>query len=138
MVKASPLEWAWTLVAAAGLCFSIWLAVSGYLDLRAVVDASQENPPRARIWGPRYWVALSSWCANGTLCVIWVGFILIGAVAMQYPPPPPTVDQTVSNQWVGWVLILMELLLAGVQGWHLFVRGKIEAADSQMRAPGRK
>jgi hypothetical protein len=33
---------------------------------------------------------------------------------------------------------LMELLLAGVQGWHLFVRGKIEAADSQMRAPGRK
>jgi hypothetical protein len=71
-------------------------------------------------------VALSAVVANAALCLVWLGFILIGLIAMQFPPPPPTTEQAVSNMWAGWVLIGMEGLLAGVQAWHLFVRGRVE------------
>jgi hypothetical protein len=85
-------------------------------------------PPMARKWGPRWYVALSAIVANATLCLVWAGFIVIGLIAMQFPPPPPNPDQSVSNMWAGWVLIAMEALLAGVQAWHLWVRGRVEQA----------
>jgi hypothetical protein len=113
-------------IAVAGLLFSGWLALAGWFDLKAVRQAIDDVPPRARIWGPRWWIALAAVVANVALCLVWMGFIFIGLMAMRYPPPPPTTEQAVSNQWVGWVLIAMEFLLAGVQGWHLFVRGRIE------------
>jgi hypothetical protein len=125
---ASALELIWTGIAVAGLLFSGWLAFAGWLDLRAVREAIAEVPPRARIWGPRWYVALSAVVANVALCLVWLGFATIGFIAMRYPPPPPTSEQAASNQWVGWLLIAMEFLLMAVQGWHLFVRGKIEQA----------
>lgn len=125
---ASPLELAWAGIAAIGLLFSGWLAFVGWLDFSAVRAAIKAVPPRARPWGPRWYVALSAVVANVALCLVWGGFIFIGVVAMQFPPPPPTTDQAVSNMWVGWVLIAMEGLLAMVQGWHLFVRGRVQAA----------
>lgn len=126
--SASPLEISWSVIAGVGLMFSLWLAVGGWLDLSVVLDAIKDVPPRARIYGPRWWVGLSSVVANGMLCLVWLGFIAIGLIAMQFPPPPPSPDQQVSNMWAGWVLIAMEGILAGVQAWHLFVRGRIEHA----------
>lgn len=123
---ASPLELSWTALAVAGLLFSVWLAAGGWFDLAAVRAAIVEVPPRARAWGPRWWVGLSSVVANSALCLVWLGFILIGFIAMQFPPPPPTATQQVSNQWAGWVLIGMEAILVSVQAWHLYVRSKIE------------
>lgn len=123
---ASPLELSWTTVAGIGLLFSAWLAAAGWLDLSAVRQAIEAVPPRARAWGPRWWVALSAVVANGALCLVWAGFIAIGLIAMQFPPPPPTAQQQVSNQWAGWVLIAMELILAAVQAWHVYVRGRVE------------
>jgi hypothetical protein len=113
------------------LFFSGWLMLQGWYDWNAVEYAIKLTPPRARRWGPRYWVAYSSVFSNGLLCLMWLGFILIGLIAMQYPPPPPTTDQHVSNWWAGWVLIVMEILLASVQGWHLFVRRMIEKSDDR-------
>jgi hypothetical protein len=127
-VNASPLEVTWTSIAGLGLLFSIWLVGGGWFDLAAVTAAIKDVPPRARAWGPRWWVALSAVVANGLLCLVWLGFIAIGLIAMQFPPPPPSAEQAVSNQWAGWVLIAMEGLLAGVQAWHLFVRDRVEHA----------
>lgn len=126
--SASPLELSWTAIAALGLLFSAWLALDGWRDLSAVLAAIKDVPPRARLYGPRWYVGLSSVVANGALCLVWLGFIAIGLIAMQFPPPPPTSDQQVSNMWAGWVLIAMEGILAGVQAWHLFVRGAIQHA----------
>lgn len=126
MSTASPLEITWTSIAAIGLLFSLWLALSGWYDLAAVRAAIRAVPPRARTWGPRWWVGLSAVVANGLLCFMWIGFAAIGLIAMQFPPPPPNPDQQVSNMWAGWVLIVMEALLAGVQAWHLFVRGRVD------------
>lgn len=125
---ASPLEISWTVVAVIGLMFSGWLALDGYRDLSAVLAAIRAVPPRARRWGPRWYVALSALVANAALCLVWAGFIVIGLIAMRFPPPPPNQVQSVSNIWAGWVLLGMEALLAGVQAWHLFVRDRIEQA----------
>lgn len=127
-MNASPLELTWTVIAGIGLLFSGWLTGGGWYDLAAVRVAIADVPPRARAWGPRWWVALSAVVANGLLCLVWAGFIATGLIAMQFPAPPPNPSQQVSNMWAGWVLIAMEALLAGVQAWHLFVRGRIEYA----------
>jgi hypothetical protein len=132
---ASALELSWTAIAVGGFLFSVWLVGGGWLDLQAVQAAIDAHPPRARRWGPRWWVAMSAVVANVALCLVWIGFVLIGAIAMRYPPPPPTAQQTVSTQWVGWVLIAMEALLAAVQAWHLFVRGRVEQADRMAIRP---
>ena len=128
----SHLEVAWTSVAGVGLLFSTWLTLAGWWDFAAVRAAIKAKPPRARAWGPRWWVGLSALVANGALCLIWLGFILIGWIAMQFPPPPPTAEQQVSNWWAGWVLIVMETLLAGVQVWHVFVRRQIDQIVRRM------
>ena len=122
---ASPLELTWSVVAVLGLLFSLGLAYDGWIDYRAVMAAIRDVPPRARAWGPRWWVAVSSFVANSCLSLVYLGFIVIGFIAMQFPPPPPTTEQAISNMWAGWVLIAMEVLLASVQAWHLFVRFKI-------------
>lgn len=122
----SPLEASWTIVACIGLLFSVVLAVQGWLDFRFVERAISRIPPLARRWGPRWWVALSALVANTALCLVWGGFAFIGWVAMQFPPPPPTAQQAVSNQWAGWALLTMEAVLAAVQAWHLFVRGRVD------------
>jgi hypothetical protein len=130
---ASPLEISWTVVACLGLLFSGWLALDGYRDLSAVLAAIRAVPPKARRWGPRWYVALSALVANAAFCLVWAGFIVIGLIAMRFPPPAPNPGQSVSNMWAGWVLLGMEVLLAGVQAWHLFVRDRIEQATR--RAP---
>lgn len=125
---ASPLEISWSVVAVIGLLFSGWLTLDGSRDFSAVLAAIRAVPPKARKWGPRWYVALSAIVANAALCLVWLGFIVIGLIAMQFPPPAPNPDQAVSNVWAGWVLIGMEALLVGVQAWHLWVRGRIEHA----------
>lgn len=125
--QASALEVSWTSLAALGLVFSAWLALNGWSDFAAVRASIREIPPRARSWGPRWWVALSAVVANALLCLVWVGFILIGVIAMHWPPPPPSVEQQTFNIRVGWLFIAMEAILAFVQGWHLYVRGQVKA-----------
>jgi hypothetical protein len=125
---ASPLEITWTVIAGLGLLFSAWLVLAGWLDLAAVRAAIRAVPPRARAWGPRWWVALSAVVANVAFCLVWLGFAMIGLIAMQFPPPPPTTEQASFSMVTGWVLIAMEAILVGVQAWHLFVRGRVEHA----------
>ena len=133
----SHLEMVWTLIAVAGLLFSAWLTLAGWADFQAVESAIRRTPPLARRWGPRWWVGLSAVVANLTLIVAWAVFIFIGIMAMQWPPPPPTTEQAVANTWVGWALILAELVIAGVQGWHLFVRGRVEHETPTVAIMGR-
>lgn len=127
-MRASPLEITWTAVACLGFAFSMWLAISGARDLLFVRSLVRHVPPLAKTWGPRWWLALFALTANVALCFVWAGFIGVGLIAMQFPPPPPTSDQAVSNMWAGWSLITMEMLLAAVQGWHLYVRRQVDAA----------
>jgi glycerol-3-phosphate acyltransferase PlsY len=126
---ASPLEIAWTIAAVCGFLFSLWLAFEGGKDFVAVREAIADVPPRARRWGPRWWIGLSALVANSALCYPWLVFGGIGVIAMQFPPPPPTAQQQVSSQWVGWLFLSAEVVLAAVQIWHRFVRSRVEQAD---------
>lgn len=125
---AAPLEVAWTIAAVGGLVFSAWLAFTGLRDRAALQVLIDEHPPRARRLGPRWWVALSAVVANTALCYVWLVFLGIGLLAMRYPPPPNP-EQHVSSPLFGWLLLSAETMLAGVQGWHLWVRNRVNHAD---------
>jgi hypothetical protein len=129
--NVSPIEAAWTLVACLGLLFSGWLTLAGWRDLAEVRAGIARVPPIARAWGPRWWVGLSAVVANAALCLVWLGFAIIGWISMQFPPPPPTTEQSVSNVWAGWVLIATELILALVQAWHLFVSERVTTTSRE-------
>ena len=122
----APLEIAWTAISALALLFSIWLAVNGWRDFAAVCAAIAENPPRARRWGPRWWLGLSAWVANTALSLVWLGFATVGMLAMTAGPDSDVVYRAWVASITGWTLIGMTLLLALVQAWHLYVRGRVE------------
>lgn len=120
MSNASPLELSWSAIAAVGVLLTGWMIFDAYLDYRAVKQAVQGGYARSR--GARWWIAVGALVGNSMTVFVWAGFLLVGLIAMQYPPPPPSPDQTVSNMWAGWVLIGMEALLAAIQVWSRFVR----------------
>lgn len=125
---ASPLELSWTLIGIVGVLFTARLIVGAVLDRRAVQAQIDADPPQARPWGQRWWVALRDTGMWLILAYIWLVFVSIGALAMRYPPPPPTPDQHVSSQWFGWLLISAEFALALFQAWYLYCRNRIDHA----------
>jgi hypothetical protein len=129
--SASPLEISWTLIGGVGALFTVWLIVGGVLDRRAVQEEIDADPPRARAWGPRWWVATRDTGLWLLIAYIWLVFVGVGVIAMRYPPPPPNPDQHVSSQWFGWLLISAEFVLALCQGWYLFCRNRIDAANRE-------
>lgn len=121
-MKASPIELAWSLIALGGVMVTGWMILDAYMDYRAVVRGIRGGYARAR--GARWWIAVGSFVGNSMTLLVWVGFLAIGLIAMQYPPPPREPDQQVSNMWAGWLLIGMEGLLAAAQLWARIVRIK--------------
>jgi hypothetical protein len=122
-VKASPLELTWSIIALIGVILTGWMILDSWLDFRAVQRAIRGGYAKAR--GARWWIATGALIGNSLTAFVWAGFLLVGLIAMQYPPPPPNTDQTVSNMAAGWVLIGMEAVLAATQVWMRYVRVKV-------------
>lgn len=123
---ATPLELSWTVGAVIGFLFSAWLAFGGWLDLRSVQAGINDVPPRAVAWGPRWWNSLDKLVGNTLFFYPWLVFFVVGLIAMSYPPPPPNPDQHVSSQWVGWLLLSGEVMIAVIQVWHTYARNRTE------------
>lgn len=123
MTTATPLEMTWTLVALVGVLLSAWMILDATLDYRAVRVAIRDGYARAQ--GARWWIAVGALVGNGLTLLVWVGFFIVGLIAMQYPPPPRTTPQEATNTIAGWVLIGMEVLLASAQIWTRFVRLRV-------------
>jgi hypothetical protein len=126
--NVSPLEVGWTLIAVLGLLFSGWLVLSTAMDLLSVWEAVRAVPPKARFWGQRWWVALGSVVGYAGISILWALPILIGIMAMSWPPPQSNPEQQLSNLKVGWLFIGGELLALVLQAWFLIVRNRIERA----------
>lgn len=122
---ASPLELTWTGFAALGVLMTAWMLIDAWLDWHAVQHGIRGG--WAVAYGPRWWIALGALGGNGMTGLVWFGFLVVGVIAMQFPPPPPNVEQATSSQVSGWVLIAMEGLLAVTQVWARVVRLKVVA-----------
>lgn len=122
-LNASPVEQTWTAIAGIGLLFTLWMILDSYLDYRVVKKAIVLG--HAVIYGPRWWLSCGAIVGGVLMAFVWLGFVGVGFLAMQFPPPVPTPDQTVSNQWVGWILIGMEGILALIQVWTRIVRVQV-------------
>lgn len=126
--SVSPLELTWTGVAGIGLLFSVLLVVAGLADFVTLRAAIRAVPPRAYTWGPRWWHVVGHVGANAGWCLFWVLFIVIGFVAMTWPPPPPSSEQAARGQWLAWLLILAEFIGGSIQVWNVFIRNRVEHA----------
>lgn len=129
MSGVTALEIAWTSIAVTAFIFSIWLVFGGWNDFVAVRDAVRATPPRARVWGPRWWIALSAFVANMILTVVWLIFIVVGVLAMTTRPDSNPLYQAWVASITGWLLIVGFSLIALVQAWHLFVRNRVNRAS---------
>ena len=118
--SVSWLEVTWSVIAAVGVLLTAWMILDAYLDYRAVSKAVRGGYAITR--GARWWIAVGALGANGLTLLVWAGFLVVGLIAMQYPPPPRTSDQSTVNAAAGWVLIAMEGLLAAIQVWSRVVR----------------
>jgi hypothetical protein len=130
--SASPIEITWTAVALCGVLLTVWMIVDVYLDYRFVRRGIRAGIAVA--YGPRWWIAVGALVGNGLTLLVWLGFLVVGLLAMQFPPPPPNTEQGVVSMVIGWVLIAMEALLASVQVWSRIVRLKV-AASQHAREP---
>lgn len=128
--NVSPIELTWTGVAVIWFVLSLWFSLwLGRRDLNDVKEGIKDVPPRAVAWGPRWWSALQTIVVHLAFAVLfWTPFIIIGLVAMRYPPPPPSPDQSVSARWLGYLFLVAEFGGAFIQAWMLYVRYKIEHA----------
>lgn len=122
-MSVSWLELSWSLVALTGAGMSLWMLLDAYYDYRTILVGIRQGYAKAR--GARWWIAVGSLGDNGLLLVIWLGFLLVGVIAMQYPPPPRDPAQSSSAASAGWVLIAMEAALAACQFWRRFIRVRV-------------
>lgn len=129
--SASSLEITWTTIGIVFAFVTVLLIVFGIKDRRTVQKEIDAHPPRAKAWGPRWWVAVRDTGMWILIEYIWLVFAGVGLIAMRYPPPPPNPDQHVSSQWFGWLLISAECVLALFQAWYLFCRNRIDHAAQE-------
>jgi hypothetical protein len=99
-------------------------------DLLTVEEAIQADPPTAIRYGPRWWLALSPSVSNTALCLIWVGYIYLGVRAMADPEIAYPPELRGEQMLFGAILLGSEIILLAVQGWHTFIRFKVEHAQT--------
>jgi hypothetical protein len=121
MNTVSPLEATWTVIAIVGFVVSAWAVYDDLLDFQAIRRAVKLE--LAIAWGPRWWVALGFLGSDALYSIAWLGFAVIGVLAMTLPPALSTQGE-VTSEVVGWVLVGMEVVLALSQIWWRIVRGK--------------
>lgn len=109
-MRASPIELAWSIIAAVGGLLTAWMILDAYLDYRAVAAGVRGGYAKAR--GARWWSAVGAIGANGLDGFVWAGFLAVGLMAIFDIWPA----------WAGWVLIAMEAVLAARQLWARFAR----------------
>jgi hypothetical protein len=99
---ASPLEWAWTLLAAVGFVSGIFIMGACFADLFALHRAGVEE-------GPLDLVARINVRAETLRTLLQGTFLMLGIVAMLRPASPAH-DATVSAAIFGVAFIVLELL----------------------------
>lgn len=120
MRNASPIELAWSAVAVVGVLLSLWMIADAWLDLQVVRRAILGGYARSR--GARWWIAVGALVGNVLTAFVWLGFLLVGLIAMQHPAATPVAERPQINVAAGWVLLAMEALLAAIQVWSRIVR----------------
>lgn len=128
---ASPLEIAWTAVAVIGLLFSVWAAGDAYLDLSSVQKAARRGTGRIKTGGPRWWIAMGNLVSSALWAFVWLGFAVLGWVAMGIPTPPDSPET--HSLLIGWSLVAMVLVLAVIQFWNRYVRIRLRRLTSRGR-----
>lgn len=120
-MQASLLEISWTVIAIGAFILTAWAVTDDLLDFGAVRRAVRIK--LATAWGPRWWIALGFLGSDGLYAAAWLGFAVIGVLAMTLPPAPNPQREAASEQ-TGWILVGMELVLALSQVWWRVVRVK--------------
>lgn len=120
-MQASLLEISWTVIAIIGFGLSAWAVTDDLLDFRAVRRAVLLK--MAMAWGPRWWIALGFLGSDSLYSAAWLGFAVIGVLAMTLPPAPNP-QREAASEVSGWVLVGMEIVLALSQVWWRVVRAK--------------
>ena len=134
--SASALEITWTVIAMIALGFSAWILDDNVRNMAAVRRAVKQE--RAVAWGPRWWVALASLVSSAAMLVVWIGFAVIGVLAMTVSPgASPALRATVSS-FSGWILVGMTLILAAIQAWQVYARTHILPIENVAEQPESK
>jgi hypothetical protein len=112
--NASAQEIAWSVPALMALVVTLVIigwAVSRFAALR---EGIRRHPETYRSWGPRWNFLLRLIGAMVFFGIGWLGYFLVGMVAMLVPPPISDVSREAS-QALGWLLIGMEVAHAIAQ-----------------------
>jgi Na+/proline symporter len=110
-------------IAIVSLGFTSWLIDDNIKNFFAVRQAVREG--WAKTWGPRYWVAIASLVSSLMMFVVWMGFAIIGLIAMSVGPESSDDQLRQASSFNGALLIAMTLVLAGIQVWQMYARTKI-------------
>ena len=112
-MSASWVELSWTGIAVVGTAMTVWMLHDVLGDYLAVREGVRRGYAIAR--GARWWSAVGAMGGYALDGVVWMGFLLVGLMA---------IFET-WIQWAGWILILMEVVLAGSQIWRRIARTKM-------------
>jgi hypothetical protein len=110
------IEFVWTGIAVIGFLFSLWAAGDGWLDLASVRAEIKRGHLLYR--GPRWWIAMGNFVSSTGWAFAWLMGFTIGCMVIT----------RILAEYVGWLLVLMFLLLAVVQVWQRYARGKVGVA----------
>lgn len=130
------IELIWTGIAVVAIGFTAWIIDDNTRNFAAIRRAVQRG--HATTWGPRWWVAVASLVSSVAMFVVWIGFAVIGVVAMTVSPTDSEETRVAVSTATGVVLVCMTLILAGIQVWQVYARTKIrpltEASKSDIDA----
>lgn len=105
--NASAQEIAWSIPAVLAFCVTLVMIVWAWRAFEAIREGVRTSPDIYRSWGPRWNFSLLLIGALFFFAVGWLGYVLVGMVAMLVPPPISDVSREASKA-LGWLLICME------------------------------
>jgi len=111
---ASYIELAWTIPAVIAFIVTILMIVWVWSSFGALRSKIKQSPDLYRAWGPRWNFVLLLLGSLGCFGVSWLGYTLIGVLAMTTPPPYRDEVQEASDLFA-WMLIGMEGVQATAQ-----------------------
>lgn len=118
-------------VAALGIVGVSWMLQDNVRSWQAMRRAVVLG--KARAWSPDYWIAFSNLVGCAMNCLVWLGLATLAAIAL-LTPPPATADWAAVAGAANWLLIVVQLLLACVQGWQIFTRTMTRRARRALAA----